>query len=179
MFITKEKALELLRKHIKRENLIKHCIATGMIMRALAKRLGEDEDLWEVVGILHDLDVDETSPEEHTRVTEEILRDLGAPEEVVHAIVSHNDLRGIPRETRLDHALAAAENVSGLIVAAALVLPEKSIEKLALKSLKKRFKEKRFASGANRNAIKECEKLGISLDEFLELSLEAMRKFQL
>ena len=177
MTITREKALELLNKYVTRENLKKHCLATGMVMKALARYLGEDEELWEVTGILHDIDVEHTTPEEHTSLTERILMDLGAPQEMINAIVAHNDLRRArKRESKLDFALASGENLTGLVVASALVLPEKKLSNLSLKSLKKRFKEKRFASGVKRDVIKECERLGIPLDKFLEIGLEAMKE---
>ena len=170
-----ETAKELLKAYVKRANLYKHCLATGAVMRALAERLGEDAELWHLVGLLHDLDVELTSPEEHTQRTAEILEGYGLPQYAIKAIRAHNDLSGVPREDKLSHALAAADNVTGLIVASALVLPDRKLSSLTLKSLRKRFKEKRFAAGAKRSSIMECEEIGLTLDEFLELALKAMQ----
>ncbi|MEJ5301487.1 MAG: HDIG domain-containing metalloprotein [Thermodesulforhabdaceae bacterium] len=177
--ITREQALELLSTHVKSDNLRKHCIATEAIMRVLAEELGEDKDLWGLAGLLHDLDYELTmdSPQEHGKKTAELLASFNLPEEVIQAIMRHNaEALNLTRETTLDFALTAAETITGLIVAATLVHPEKKIEKLQPQSVKKRMKSKDFARNVNREHIMLCERIGIDPMRFIELSIEAMRK---
>lgn len=172
-----EEALELVRKYVKNDKLVKHMIAVSAIMRALAKRLGEDENLWSLVGLLHDIDYELTQsrPEMHGIVAaDEILKDK-LPPEALSAIKAHNDLTGHRDESRLAIALKAADAVSGLIVATALVMPSKKLSEVKLDTLKRKFKQKDFARGVNRDNIRLCEKLGLSLDEFLDLSLKALQ----
>ncbi len=181
--MSRERALELLREHIDQENLVKHCLASEAIMRKLAGKLGEDEDLWGMIGLLHDIDFEQTkdTPERHTLVGTEILEEAGFSEEFTRAVRSHNEMvEGWEREMPVDFALTAAESVTGLVVAAALVRPEKEkrLDHVKVKSLKKRMKEKAFARAVNRESIRECTNLGLELDEFLTLSLEAMREIQ-
>jgi len=176
--MTRDEALELLREHVSGENLRKHAIATEAIMRALARRLGEDEELWGLVGLLHDLDYERTadSPSEHTRQSCEILREKGFPEEALKAISEHNaEALGIPRETTFGIALACGETITGLIVATALVMPDKRLASVKARSVIKRMKKKDFARAVSREIIRECERLGIPLEEFVALCLEAMR----
>ncbi len=173
-----EEALELVRRYVKNDRLIKHMIAVSAIMRALAKRLGEDESLWSIVGLLHDVDYELTQhrPDMHGIVAaEEILKDK-LPPEALSAIKAHNDLTGHRDESRLAIALKAADAVSGLIVATALVMPNKKLSEVKLDTLKRKFKQKDFARGVSRDNIKLCEKLGLTLDEFLELSLRALQE---
>ena len=178
--ISLDRAHELLEEHLKSENLKKHCIATAAIMKKLAQRFGESEEDWEIIGLLHDLDFDNTrdNPEKHTLVTEEILKKEGFPEEYIKAIKAHNEMTGIKRETRLDFALAASETITGLIIATALIYPDKRISSVKVKSIKKRMKEKAFARNVNRETIRECEKIGVELTEFIELSLKAMAEIE-
>ena len=176
--ITREEAIDLLKENLRNENLIKHCLATEAIMRLLAKRLGEDEELWGIAGLLHDLDFEKTkdSPSEHTLIAERILRERGVTEEVISAIKSHNaEGLGLERAGRFEHLLAAAETITGLIVAAALVRPDKRLAGLKPKSIRKRMKEKAFARAVRREVIAECEEAGLGLDEFIGISLEAMQ----
>ncbi len=177
--VGREQALDLVRQHIKNENLIKHSLAAEAVLRAAADRLGEDADKWGLAGLLHDLDV-ESQPDlkTHTRETVKILQKHGIDPEIVEAIGLHN-LQAHPgkeRVTLFQHALAAGETITGLIIATALVYPDKKLASVRAKSVKKRIKEKAFARGANREIIKECEEAGIPLPEFCELSLAAMQE---
>jgi putative nucleotidyltransferase with HDIG domain len=171
----REKALNLIHEMVSEQNLRNHMVATEAVMRALAGRFGEDPDTWALAGLVHDLDYNETVDDfpRHGYVSSEILKDEGVEQEILDAIVAHAGHR--ERITLLDKALYAADPVTGLVVAAALIRPEKKLELVKLKSLKKRFKEKQFARGANREQIMSCEEMGMSLDEFLELSLTAMQ----
>ena len=176
--ITREKAYELLTSNLKKENLIKHCLATEAIMRELAPRFSEDPEAWGITGLLHDLDLEIVNNDMHTHALKsaEIAVEAGLAEKYAEAIRRHNaEGLGLSRETTLDHALAAAETITGLIVATALVYPDKKLASVKVKSVRKRIKEPRFAAGADRDIIRECEIVGIPLDEFCELSLEAMK----
>lgn len=176
--VRREEAFELLCEHVAAGNLRKHSIATEAIMRALARRLGEDEDLWGLVGLLHDLDYERTadSPPDHTRQTCEILRQKGFPEEAVKAVSEHNaEALGIPRESRFGIALACGETITGLIVATALVMPDKKLASVKPRSVLKRMRKKDFARAVSREIIGECQRLGIELEEFAELCLDAMK----
>jgi len=175
--MNREEALDSVKANVDNENLIKHMLATEAIMRALARRLGEDEEEWAVTGLLHDIDVELTEEDmsTHSKLGADLARELGASEAVAHAILSHNEAHGIPRETKLDKALFCADPLTGLITAGALVRPDKKLAGLEAKSVRKRFKEKSFAAGADREQIALCSELGIELDEFIELGLEAMK----
>jgi putative nucleotidyltransferase with HDIG domain len=172
----RQKAIDLINEMVPDQNLRNHMLATESVMRALAERFGEDPERWALAGLVHDLDYRETVDDfpRHGYVSAEILREKGVDEDILDAIVAHAGHR--ERVTLLDKALYAADPVTGLVVAAALIRPEKKLELVKLKSLKKRFKEKQFARGANREQIQSCEEFGMSLDEFLELSLNAMVK---
>ena len=176
--MTREEALESVRANVDNENLVKHMLATEAIMRALAKRLGEDEEEWGLTGLLHDIDAELTEGDmsAHSTLGADIVRELGASEAMAHAILSHNEAHGVPRETKLDKALYCADPLTGLITAGALVRPDKKLAGLEAESVKKRFKEKGFAAGADREQIALCSELGLELDEFIELGLEAMKK---
>lgn len=181
--MSRDEALALLREHVSQENLVKHCLASEAIMRKLAAKLGKDEDLWGMIGLLHDIDFEETkdAPEQHTLIGSEILEKAGFSEEFTRAVRSHNEIvEGWERSQPVDYALTAAESVTGLVVATALVRPEKEnrLDHVKVKSLRKRMKEKAFARAVNRESIRECSHLGLELDEFLALSLEAMSDIQ-
>lgn len=176
--IDREQAFELVKQHIKSPNMINHCLAAEAVMRALAERVGEDPEKWGLTGLLHDLDAETHSdPEVHTRETARILRDVGVDEEIIEAIRLHNDQAhpGEQRSTQFHHLLAAGETITGLIVATALVYPDKRLASVKPKSVRKRIKEKAFAAGANRDIIRECEIGSVPLDEFCDLSLQAMQ----
>ena len=171
----RQQAHDLVFEMVTEPNLRNHMLCTEAVMRALARRFDQDPDYWGLAGLVHDLDYDETVNDfpRHGYVTSEILREKGISEEILDAVVAHAGHR--ERVTLLDKALYCADPVTGLVVAAALIRPEKILEPVKLKSLKKRFKEKQFARGADRDQIRACEELGIELDEFLELSLDAIK----
>ncbi len=176
--MTRDEALALLQEHVKQPNLVKHCLATEAVMRALAKRLNQDGEKWGLAGLLHDLDVEVTNADlkVHGLKTEEILRARGLDPEIVEAVVRHNELAcNRKRETAFQHALAAGETVTGIIVASALILPDKKLNSVKPESVRRRMKEKGFARSVNRETIKECEKLGLALEEFLALAVQAMQ----
>lgn len=176
--ITREEAFELVNLHVDSPNMINHCLATEAVMKALAERVGEDPEKWGLAGLLHDLDAEtHTTLDVHTRETARILREKGIDEEIIDAIRLHNEGAhpGEHRSTQFQHLLAAGETITGLIVATALVYPDKKLASVKPKSVRKRIKEKAFAAGANRDIIRECEVAGIPLDEFCDLSLQAMQ----
>jgi putative nucleotidyltransferase with HDIG domain len=158
-------------------NLRRHMLAAEAIMRALAERLGEDPDVWGLVGLGHDLDSEETEGDvaRHGAVAAETLRGLGLPDAAVHAVAAHNPDTGVAATERIDIALIAADQLSGLITAAALVRPDKDLAGVKLKSVRKRYREGAFARGVDREAIARCEELGVELDDFFALGLEAMQ----
>lgn len=176
--ITRDEAIALVKEHIKNQNLIKHCLATEAVMKALAVKLGEDRDMWGLAGLLHDLDVELTNADlsVHTLETEKILRERGVNEEIIEAIKLHNEkAHGEKRYKKFHFALAAGETITGLIIATTLVYPDKKINSVKPKSIKKRMKEKSFAAGVDREIVMECEKLGMDLTEFSTLCLQAMQ----
>ncbi len=163
--------------NVENKNLINHMLATEAIMRALARRFGEDEDTWGITGLLHDIDVELTSSDmsEHSKLGADIARELGATEEMAQAILRHNEAHGLPAESLLDKSLICADPLTGLIVAGALVRPDKKMAGLTVESLMKRFGEKRFAAGASREQIASCHDIGLELEEFIAIGLEAMK----
>jgi putative nucleotidyltransferase with HDIG domain len=175
--INRDEAWQLLNEHVHDDVLLKHSRETEVIMRALAKRLGKDETLWGVTGLLHDLDFETTKsdPAQHTGKTIEVLAERGFPPEALQAIRAHNwDNLGIERESEFDYALAAAESLTGILVAAALVQPDKKLASVKVKSVKKKLKAPAFARAVRREPIYDVEKIGVPLDEFIQLSLDAM-----
>jgi len=179
IMMSRDEALRILRKYLHDDKMIKHCLAVEAIMRALARRLNEDEELWGLVGLLHDLDYEITNKDlrTHGLKTIEILRGL-LPDEALDAIASHNENNGYKpskANTKLIHALRAADHLSGLIIATALVMPNKKLSEVKVKSLRKKFKSKDFARSVRRDKILEIEKVGLSLNEFLELGLNALK----
>lgn len=175
--MTRNNALLLLNKYVKNPKMIAHCIASELILRRLAKHLGENEEEWGLAGLLHDIDVEFTNgnPKTHGQECISILREAGINEEVIDAISMHNeDSAPKERTTRFHHALAAGETLSGLIFATAMVYPDKQISSVKVNSVTKRMKDKRFAASVKRENILECEKIGIELSEFVRLSLEAL-----
>ena len=175
--MTREEALNSVKANVENENLIKHMLATEAIMRALARRLGEDEEEWGLTGLLHDIDMELTEGDMniHSKLGADLARELGASETIAHAILCHNEAHGIPRETELDKALFCADPLTGLIIAAALVRPDKKLAGLEGKSVRKKFKEKSFAAGVDREQISLCNQIGLEFDEFIELGLKAMK----
>jgi len=179
MKIERDAALEKLREHVRNEKTIIHCLASEAVMRALARRLGEDEERWGLTGLLHDIDVEVTGadPKMHALKAEELLGGFGMDDEMIDAIRMHNEeATGLPRTTKFQHALAAGETITGLIYATTLVYPDKKIESVKYKSVRKRMKEKAFAASVKREHILECEQIGIPLDEFIQISVDAMKE---
>jgi len=171
-------ALALLRAHNHNENLVKHGIAVGAAVRAYARRYGEDENKWRITGLLHDVDYEEhPTIEEHGKVGAQWLRELGYPDDVVHAVEAHNDYFGIPRDDQLSKVVFACDELAGLITAAALVRPDKSLAGLEAGSVRKKMKDKAFARGVNRNdIIKGTEQLGVDLSEHIAFVIGGMRE---
>jgi putative nucleotidyltransferase with HDIG domain len=172
----REEALKLVNKYLKNKNLVKHCLAVEACMRKLAKRFDEDEEKWGLAGLIHDLDYEITqkSPELHTTETIKILEPYNLGSDIIHAIQAHAGK--VPCESKMDWAIFSADPLTGLIVAAALMHPSKKLKEVDLGFLKRRFKEKSFARGANREEIKKCVNLGIDLDEFMDICLKAMQE---
>lgn len=175
--ISREEAVNLLEANIKAENMLKHCYASEAVLRAMAARLGENEDEWGIAGLLHDIDVEITNadPYKHGPYAEKLLKGK-VSDAMLDAIVMHNEeATGKERTTRFQHALAAGETITGLITATTLVYPDKKIASVKPKSVTKRMKQKAFAASVKRENILECEAIGIPLAEFAELSINAMR----
>lgn len=174
---TREQAYILLKKYNKNESLIKHALAVEGVMRYFARKREEDEDKWGIIGLIHDLDY-EQFPEEHCRKTEEILRENGWPKEYVRAVVSHGwgICSDVEPKTELEKVLYAIDELTGLVVTTALVRPSKSVMDLKAKSVKKKWKDKRFAAGVDRTIIeKGTEMLGMELTELITDTIMGMR----
>ena len=175
----RNKAESLLKKHVKNDKMLYHSYSSEAVMRALAKHLGRDEEKWGLAGLLHDIDTEITNanPLKHGLVAEELLLDEGIEEDIVDAIKMHNEeATGLDRTTEFQHALAAGETITGLIYATALVYPDKRIKDVKPKSVTKRMKQSAFAASVSRENIMECEKLGLSLNDFAEIALSAMKE---
>jgi len=175
---TREEAEKLLKSYIKSDKLLAHSYAAEAVLNALAVRLNGNEAKWSMTGLLHDLDVEITNadPKVHGLETERILKENNYDDEIIDAIKMHNeDAHGLKRKTLFHHALAAGETITGLIFATALVYPDKKLESVKVKSITKRMKEKAFAASVNRETIMECQKLGLTLEEFTEIALTAMK----
>ena len=173
----REKALESIKANVENRNMVKHMLATEAILRALARRLGEDEEEWGLTGLLHDIDVELTGGDMnvHSKLGADLARELGASETMAHAILCHNERHGVSRETKLDKALFCADPLTGLITAAALVRPDKKLAGLEASSVIKKSKQKSFAAGANREHIATCSQIGLEFGEFIELGVAAMQ----
>jgi len=177
--ITREQALELLKKYNKDEFHLKHALTVEAVMRWFAKNLAQDDvEFWAMVGLLHDVDF-EMFPDEHCQTAPSLLAEINTPEEMVRAICCHgwgicSDLKP---EHLMERMLFACDELTGLIWAAALMRPSKSTRDMELKSLKKKFKDKKFAAGCSREVIKQgAELLGWELDELLAKTLLAMQE---
>ncbi|HET7274452.1 MAG TPA: HD domain-containing protein [Longimicrobiaceae bacterium] len=169
-------ALSLVHQYVDSESLRRHMYSVEAAMRAYARKFGEDEDLYGITGLVHDFDY-EKRPDEHPLPGAEILRENDYPEEVVQAVLSHNPPRtGVQPETRLDKTLHACDEITGLITAAALVRPSRSVMDLEAKSVMKKFKDRAFAAGVDREDVREAaEALGVDLKEHVQFVIEAMR----
>lgn len=182
--ITKEQADKLVEEYIKDSVTKLHLLESEAIMRAAAKHLGENEEEWGIIGLLHDIDWNLTkeNQSQHCVKAAVILKQAGANDYLIETIQSHGyenemitALLDKKRETKIEHCLVAAETLTGIIVASALVQPNKKLASVKLKSLKKKFKDKSFAAKCDRELIRECEQAGIPLDTFLEIGLTALQ----
>ena len=176
--MNREEALALLKQKVVNQNLIKHCLAVEAVMRGLARYFNEDQEKWALAGLLHDLDYEQTKddPNQHSLIGAEMLKDLGFTDDICQAVKVHNEAHGILPETLMEKSLFVTDPLTGLIVAATLVLPTKKIADLTTENILNRFKEKSFARGANREIIKQCETLlNLSLKDFVKVGLEAMQ----
>ncbi|HPF51987.1 MAG TPA: HD domain-containing protein [Draconibacterium sp.] len=176
--ISREEAIQLLEQNIQADNMRKHCLASEAVLRAIARHLGEDEDEYGLAGLLHDIDVEITNADPHTHgpYAEKLLKGI-VNENMLDAIVMHNEMAtGLERTMQFQHALAAGETITGLITATTLVYPDKKLASVKARSVTKRMKQKAFAASVKRENIMECEKIGIPLDDFAELSVNAMRE---
>jgi putative nucleotidyltransferase with HDIG domain len=172
--ITREEAWALLQEYGSTENHIRHMLAVEAAMRAYARRFGEDEDLWGTIGLVHDFDYDQF-PDDHPHSGGRILREKGYSEEIVNSVLSHGET-GVPRDTPLAKALHAVDELTGLLVAVALVRPSKDIRDVKIRSVRKKWKDKAFAAAVNREEIaRAAEDLGIELWEHVGVVLEAMK----
>ena len=179
---SREDAWKLLCEYTQSESLRKHALAVEACVRAYARKLGGDEELWGLAGLLHDFDyerwpnADHHPTQEHPFEGSKILRERGYPDEVIHAILGHAEYSGVPRVSPLDHALFACDELSGFLTACSLVKPSKSIHEVEPASVKKRLKDKAFARGVNREDVyKGAEALGVPLEEHIASCIEAMR----
>ncbi|MBD3168703.1 MAG: HDIG domain-containing protein [candidate division Zixibacteria bacterium] len=173
--MNRDQAYELVKQKISNKNLRKHILAVEAVMRRLARRFNEDEELWGLTGMLHDLDYEETvdDAERHTLITEMWLKEYELDPQIIRGIKAHAG-QVVP-ESLMEKAIYAADPTTGLIVAAALMHPSKKLSGLDTEFLLRRFKEKRFAAGARREDILTCEDFGLPLEEFLQLNLEGMQ----
>jgi len=176
--INRDESFALLRKYVKDDKLLKHSLAVEAILAKMARNLEEDERIWGLTGLLHDLDYEYTQeePEKHATISAQILEGL-IPRDAVNAIKAHNYMHTdyIPT-TKLDKALIAADAASELIIATALVMPSKKLFEVELKTLVNKFRENSFAKGCNRDRIELCLDIGISQEMFLEMSLNALKE---
>lgn len=169
----------MVKTKIQNENLIKHCLATEVCMRDLAKYFQEDEDKWALTGLLHDIDYEETKndSQKHSIIGAEMLEKAGLDKEIVDAVKTHNEIHGIAPESKMAKAIYCVDPLTGLIVAATLVLPSKKIADLTAENVLNRFGEKSFAKGANREIISKCQELlNLSLQKFIAIGLRAMQE---
>lgn len=175
----REEALSLLKENIKNQNLIKHSLAVEAVMKGLARHFGQDEDKWGLTGLLHDIDYEKTQndPVRHSLVGARFLEDKGIDKDICQAVKVHNEAHGILPETLMERALYVSDPLTGLIVAAVLVLPSKKLADLEVKSLLNRFKERAFARGVNREIIKKYGAyLDLNLEQFFGIGLRSMQE---
>ena len=174
----RDEALALLKSRVSGEGLINHCIATAAVMKSVAARLGEDQDKWEIIGILHDIDFEDTCGDMTLHGAEgyRILIETGVPEEIAGPVKRHNDEMYGDSKTPVDTALTAADNISGLIIACALVKGG-DLSAVSVKTVMKKMKDRSFAAGCSRDRIRMIEDY-IELPEFYEISIEGLKLFK-
>jgi len=175
---THEQAIDLLKEYNKSESLLKHAFAVEAVMRYMARKAGEDEEKWGIIGLVHDLDY-ELYPEQHCKMTEKILRENNWPEEYIRAVLSHgwelaSDVEPL---SKLEKTIYAVDELTGLVATSALVRPSKSILDMEARSVRKKWNDKRFAAGVDRTVIeKGAAMLGVSLDELITDCIMGMRE---
>ena len=174
---TREDAWVLLNEHTKNPQLIKHALAVEAVMRAYARHYGEDEERWAVTGLIHDFDYEEhPTAEEHPIVGTTMLQEMDWPEDIIEAIKGHATYLGVPRETMMAKTLFAVDELSGLVVACALVRPDRDLSTMKLSSIRKKFKDKAFARGVNREDILlGAEEMGVDLGEHIMFVVKALK----
>jgi putative nucleotidyltransferase with HDIG domain len=175
--MNRTEALAIVHEYVKNENLVRHMLAVEAAMRFYAEKLGEDVETWSLTGLLHDFDWEiHPTAGQHPAEGAPILRSRGVPEEIVRAILSHGDMAAVPRQTQMEKALYACDEITGLITAVALVRPSRALYDLEASSVKKKWKDKAFAAGANREEIeKAAEEFGVPLWEHVGNVIQAMR----
>ncbi|MEF8846823.1 MAG: HD domain-containing protein [Candidatus Paceibacterota bacterium] len=176
--MNKKQAITFLKEKVETDNLRKHSLAVGAAMRSLAEHFDKDPDSWEVCGLLHDIDYEETKdePSKHSELGREILLEKGLSEKICDAVYTHNSAHEADPKSLMGKSLYCVDSLTGLIVAATLVLPSNKIEDLEVENVINRFEEERFAAGADREAIAKSEDyLGLELEEFIEITLDAMK----
>ena len=175
--MNRESAFAIVEEYVSNENLIRHMLAVESAMRYYAGKFGQDSELWAITGLLHDFDWEiHPTMEEHPQAGVPILQEKGVPEEIIQAILSHADHTGVPRTTLMEKGLYACDEITGLITAVALVRPSRSLDDLKVKSVKKKWKDLRFAAGANREEIAQgAEEFGVELWEHVGNVILAMR----
>ena len=175
---TRDSAIELFRKYNKTESLLKHALAVEGVMRYMARKAGDDEDKWGIIGLIHDLDY-EMYPEQHCTMTEKILRENNWPEEYIRAVMSHGWglATDVEPHTRLEKTIYAIDELTGLVATSALVRPSKSVLDMEARSVKKKWTDKKFAAGVDRSVIeKGAAMLGVSLDDLITDCILGMRE---
>lgn len=174
---TREQALAILKQKVQDKNMIKHSLAVEACLMGLAEYFKQDKEIWGLAGLLHDFDYLELVdfPEKHGLVAAEELEKLGFEKEITQAIRAHNEKNGTPRISLLDKVIHSADPITGLIVSATLVLPSKKLSDLTDEMVLNRFKEKRFAAGANREIMSRCSEFSLGLEEFVKICLKSMQ----
>lgn len=174
--MNREEAKELVWKNLLDDAMRKHVLAVEAVMRGMAKHFNQDEETWALAGLLHDLDYEQTrnDPERHGKLSAEMLSRIGVDPVIIDAVLAHADK--CERNCLINRCIYSSDPVTGLVMAAALIRPEKKLDLVELKSLKKRFKEKRFAAGADRDRIQAIEQTDMTLEQFLDISLESMKR---
>jgi putative nucleotidyltransferase with HDIG domain len=175
--MNRTEGLALVREFVKNENLVRHMLAVESAMRFYARQFGQDEDSWGLAGLLHDFDWEiHPTLDEHPQAGTPILRARGVPDVIIQAILSHADHTGVPRQSQMEKALSACDEITGLITAVALVRPSRSLDDLEVKSVRKKWKDRAFAAGANREEIeKSVEDFGLDLWEHVGNVIRAMQ----
>jgi putative nucleotidyltransferase with HDIG domain len=176
--MNRTQAMDIVREYVKNENLVRHMLAVEAAMRFYARKFGEDEEVWGMTGLLHDFDWEiHPTLEQHPQAGAPILEQRGVPDVIIQAVLSHADHTGVPRQSRMEKGLYACDEITGLITAVALVRPSHSLADLTSQSVKKKWKDRAFAAGANREEISRAtEEFGIELWEHVDNVILAMRE---